>query len=152
MFAESVTRIALDLNQSLEVGALTWAIAQADLSFRGRPVPERLNDLHPGERTKYQDKAIEVLMSLNHTAVLYAELQAQIVIWEKFEKFCEDRGLDWHETHDANTDDALEVALSFAAVAAVKAHRQTLSLVRPGLVRHLERQERLRLTDSDPSL
>lgn len=157
MSGASITQIRSpleqDLRASLAVGALAWAICQSDRALQGRPMPAKFTDLHQHERTTYQDRALETLMSLNLEANLYAQMQGDIAAWDTFVQFCKDHDLDWlDEANPINENDQLEVLFVTLTKAAIKRWRHTLTGIYPGLSKHLARQERLRTTDSDPSL
>lgn len=149
---EASSKLLVELRASIEAGIVTFALAQADAALKDRPMPDKITDLHHGERRKLEDAALVALMGLNRDAELHALLQAEVVAWDTFEQFCKDHGLDWCVDHPINQDDALEVLIEQIAQKAVARYKQTLCGTYPGLSEHLARLERIRATDTNPDL
>jgi hypothetical protein len=130
---DTESNLVRDLRASLEAGTVTWALIQADFALKGRPIPEKLSDVHPHERRLYEDRACAVLMACNLDAERYAQSLAPGAAWDLFERWCGDRDLDWATTHPANTDDGVELLIDRMSHAVIARYLHTLS----GLYGHL---------------
>lgn len=142
---DSPAALMNDWRTSVEAVAVTWALVQADFALKGRTAPARINDLHHGERRKYEDVAVTALLMMNRDAELYAENSAADTAYTEFHQFCNDHDLDWlDDDNPVNEDDALETLIHRCALKAVQRFRQTLSGVWPGLSQHLAKLDRMR--------
>ena len=143
----------VELRTSLEAATVTWALAQADRALSGRPLPEKITDLHSLERQKYENAALLALMLVNRDAAVYAEAVAGDCAFHELEEFCGAHGLDWlSDDHPLNAGDMLEMLMHRIARKAVQRYRQVLTGVYPGLSRHLTQVHLQRVTDGDPAL
>ena len=142
-----------ELRASLEAGSVAWALAQADASLNGRPLPESLTVLHPQVREKYVHAALVALLLLNRDAELYADDRAGQRAFEDFEQFVTDNELDWlDDDHPINRADMLETCIRRCGQKAVQRWRHTLCGTFPGLSNYLTKLHRQRVTDGDPAL
>lgn len=130
--------LQIDLRTSVEAGYVVLALAQSDACLRGKPMPDKITDLHHAERRRIEDVAILALRLLNRDAELYAEQQAAQTAFEELEQFCKDHDLDWlDDDNPINKGDALEMLVGRIARKVVLRNRGVLNGHFPGLSQHL---------------
>lgn len=135
---QAQTALMVDLRTSLQAGYVTLALAQSDAALRGRPMPDKITDLHHAERRRIEDVAILALRLLNRDAELYAEQQAGDTAFAELEQFTKDHDLDWLEDDNPiNDGDKLEMLVHRIARKAVLKYRGILNGTFPGLSQHL---------------
>lgn len=139
------TSLMITMRTSLELEAVAWALAQADCIVQRRMRPVRINDLHHGERRKYEDAALLALMLVNRDAELYAEGEAADCAFAELVQYCKNNKLDWlDDDHPVNEGDGLELLMHQCAKKAVQRFRAVLHGTYPGLSQHLARLQKRR--------
>jgi hypothetical protein len=142
MLTRTDTSLLIELRTSFEAQTVVWTLVQADYALNGRPLPEKISDLHHGERRRYEDAALMALLLLNRDAELFAESHATDVAFPELEQFVKDHDLDWlDDDNPINEGDAFEMLARRIGRKVLQRYRHLLSGAWPGLSRHLSELE-----------